>query len=296
MTIYLDIVLIENLCMNYIILFAVGFIVKTKIKHFMLILSSVLGAIYAILSYIQIFSIYSNMLLKILVSVCMIYVAFFPKNIKAILKYLIVFYLVSFVFGGCAFALLYFLKPQDVFMLNGVYIGTYPVKVVLLGGIIGFVVMYLAFKIVKNNISKKSIIYEIEIKINNKTAKVRAMLDTGNRLKEPITGFPVTIVEKKCLYQILPETILNNTEKIIGGEWNECDENIEYRSRFRVIPFNSIGKQNGMLLGFKVDEVSIITDMDKITNKNVIVCIYDNILSKTNKYNALIGLDMLDKE
>ncbi len=33
MTVYLDVVLIENLCMNYIILFATAYIVKIKINH-----------------------------------------------------------------------------------------------------------------------------------------------------------------------------------------------------------------------------------------------------------------------
>ena len=39
MTIYLDVVLIENLCMNYIILFANGYLLKKKISHIRLILS-----------------------------------------------------------------------------------------------------------------------------------------------------------------------------------------------------------------------------------------------------------------
>lgn len=40
MTIYLDVVLFENLCMNYIILFATGYIMKIKIKQLRLIISS----------------------------------------------------------------------------------------------------------------------------------------------------------------------------------------------------------------------------------------------------------------
>ena len=62
MTVYLDIVLIENLCMNYIILFATGFIMKLKMKHLRLILSSLLGSIYAILAYMQVLEIYSTMI------------------------------------------------------------------------------------------------------------------------------------------------------------------------------------------------------------------------------------------
>lgn len=294
MTIYVDIVLLENLCMNYIILFATGFIMKMKLHHIRIILSALVGGVYAILSYMQIFPIYSNMIVKIVLSVCMIYIAFFPKGIKALIKQLVMFYLVSFVFGGCAFALLYFVKPQDIFMRNGVYIGTYPIKIALLGGIVGFILTYIAFKIVKNRMSKKGLIYEIEIKIDEKSTKVKAMLDTGNQLKDPITAIPVVIVEKEKLYEIVPKSILDNIEDILGGDWKENEDNISFRSRFRMIPFHSIGKQNGMLLGFKADEVKVITDIDEISNKKVIICIYNQKLTKTNTYSALIGLDMLE--
>lgn len=294
MTIYLDIVLIENLCMNYIILFATGFIMKVKLHHIRIILSAILGGVYAILSYMEIFPFYSTMLVKIILSICMVYIAFFPKEFKSLLKHLVMFYLVSFAFGGCAFALLYFIKPEDIFMINGVYVGTYPIKIALLGGIVGFVITYVAFKIVKTRMTKKSLIHNVEIKIEEKILKIKALLDTGNGLKEPITGEPVIVVEKEKLYGILPGNILNNIDKIIGGDWGNLEENLEYRTRFRIIPFKSIGKQNGMLLGFRVDEVNVITDIDKIINQKVIMCIYNQTLTRTNTYSALIGLDMLE--
>lgn len=42
MTIYLDVVLLENVCMNYIILFATSYIMKVKIKQWKVLLSSVI--------------------------------------------------------------------------------------------------------------------------------------------------------------------------------------------------------------------------------------------------------------
>ncbi|MFR8103790.1 MAG: sigma-E processing peptidase SpoIIGA [Clostridia bacterium] len=132
MTIYLDVVLFENICMNYIILFATGVINKSKIKHIRLFLSSLMGGVYAVFSYMVMPKVYASLTLKILLSVTMIYLAFSPKNVKSLFKYLILFYLTSFAFGGCAFALLYFIRPQDIFMKNGVFIGTYPIKIALL--------------------------------------------------------------------------------------------------------------------------------------------------------------------
>ena len=65
MTVYLDIVFLENLCMNYIILFATGYIVKLKVKQIRIILSSCLGSLYAILVYMQNNILISNIVIKV---------------------------------------------------------------------------------------------------------------------------------------------------------------------------------------------------------------------------------------
>ena len=60
MTIYIDVILIENLLMNSIILFATGLVLKTKIRTTRIIISSLIGAIQLLhtflnLEYIQIY-------------------------------------------------------------------------------------------------------------------------------------------------------------------------------------------------------------------------------------------------
>ena len=136
MTIYIDIIFLENLFMNYIILFATGIIVKAPLKISRTLLSSVIGSVYAVISYMSILEINSNFLLKIILSIAMVYVAFNGKTVKIFLKQLMIFYLTSFTFGGVAFALLYFVTPQKILMEKGVLIGTYPIKIVLIGGIV----------------------------------------------------------------------------------------------------------------------------------------------------------------
>lgn len=293
MTIYIDIILLENLCMNYIILFATAYIMKLKINHIKIVVSSTIGAIYSIMLYMQILPIYSNLIAKIVLSIVMVYIAYMPQNIKKLIKQLILFYLISFAFGGCAFALLYFIKPENIIMKNGVYIGTYPIKIALLGGIVGFVITYVAFGIIKNKTSKNNIIYPLEIKINKKTISLNALLDTGNMLKDPITLMPVIVVEKEKLYSFLPTEILNNLERIVGGDTKEIiEKNMEYMSKFRIIPYNSIGKQNGLMLGFKADNVKIIIDEEEKEINNAIIGIFNESFN-SNKYSALISLEIL---
>lgn len=295
MTIYIDVVLIENLIMNYIILFTTGLILKLKIQSIRILIASLLGAIYSIIAYTGVLKIYSSFLLKIVLSVLIVYIAFSPQNVKKMWKDLLIFYLTSFVFGGAAFALIYIVKPQDIIMKNGLFLGTYPLKTVILGAVIAFAVIIAAFSIVKSRISKKDMFCEIETKINNKIVRTRAIIDTGNMLKEPITNTPVVVVEHTLLYECIPKEILNNLENIIGGDFKKVPEQIKekYISELKLIPFSSLGKQNGMLLGIKPEYIKIIKEEEEEIKKNVIIGIYNKSLTKKGEYRALMGIELI---
>lgn len=292
MTIYIDIVLIENIFMNYIILFATATINKTDIKLIRIFLASLLGGIYAIVAYISDLEFYKTLTLKLLLSIAMVYIALKPSTMKKCLKQLLIFYLTSFTFGGTAFALLYFIKPSEIFIQNGIYIGSYPLKIAILGGIVGFITIVIAFKIIKGKMTSKNMYCKIEIELNNQKIESNAMIDTGNLLKEPISGKPVIIVENDLLKMALPEEILNNTQNIIQGNTQEIP--IEYLSKLRVIPFTSLGMPNGMLLGMKAEKVTIYSEDEKILVENVIIGLYDKKLSKSGKYTSLIGISLIE--
>ena len=164
MTIYIDVIIVENLIMNYIILYATGTISKVKISYLRIFCSSLIGAIYAITEYTFKLNIYSNIIIKTILSVIIIYVAFNPQNIKKMCKQLIIFYVTTFTFGGIATYLIYVLKPQNIIIKNGMYVGTYVLKVIFIGAIIGTIILFIAFKQVKSKITKKDMICKCFIK------------------------------------------------------------------------------------------------------------------------------------
>lgn len=295
MTIYIDIVLIENLLMNYIILFATGVILKIPIKHVRLILASFVGAIYTIIAYISGLKIYSNFFLKFILSVIIIYIAFNPNQLKKLLKYTLMFYLTSFVFGGAAFALIYIVKPQEILENNGFVLNSNSLKVIFISAIIAFIVVIIGFKIVKNKISAKDMYCDLKIKINDKNIETKAMIDTGNFLKEPITNTPVIVVEHTLLYDCIPKEILNHMESILGGDFSEIPDQVkeEYVSRLKVIPFSSLGKQNGMLLGIKAEKVIVKSEEEEKKTENAIIGIYNKSLTKRGEYRALLGIELI---
>lgn len=295
MTIYVDIVFFENIFMDLIILIATGIILKEEIKIFRLFLASILGSIYTIISYVLVIRIYSNILLKAILSILIVYIAFNPQNAKKMWKALVMFYVTSFVFGGASFALLYMIKPQDILMKNGLFLGIYPLKIILLAAIIAFIIVVIAFKMVKNKITKKDMLCDIEIKINRKKIHTIAMIDTGNLLKEPISNAPVIVVEHTLLYECIPKEILNNLENIIGGDFRNVPEEIKekYISKLKFIPFSSLGKQNGMLIGIKAESIIITTEQKIEEQKNVVIGIYNKSLTKNGEYRALMGIESL---
>ena len=281
--------------MNAIILYASAIILKIKPKTIRVILASAIGSIYAIITYVTELPIYTSIISKGILSIIMVYVGFNPQSIKKLFKQVFIFYLTSFVFGGVALYLIYVIKPQNALIRNGMFVGDYVLKVIFLGAIVAFIIIKIAIKIIKTKINSKDMYCNIKIKINEQMVSTKAMIDTGNLAKEPITNTPVVIVESSLLYDILPKEILNNLDMILGGDLSKIPEEIQnqYISKLRCIPFSSLGKQNGMLLGIKADEIEVEKEEDKKITKNVIIGIYDKSLTKRGEYRALVGLDLI---
>ena len=295
MTVYLDVIFLENIVINYIILYVTGLISKSKIKQNKLLLGALIGAIYSIIYYLLKLKIYSSFIIKIILSIVIIYVSFNSNNYKDLLKKVLLFYLTSFVFGGATIAIIYMANSQNITILNGVLVGNYTIKTILIGVIIAYFTILIAFKIIKNKISKKDLICDISVRLDNKNIRTKALIDTGNMLKEPITNLPVIVMEHTLLYDVIPKDILNNTEKILGGDFSKIPDDIrdEYSSKLKVIPFSSLGKQNGMLLGIKGEDLTVnLKDEIKKIDK-VIIGIYNKSLTKRGEYRSLLGLEIL---
>lgn len=293
MTIYLDIVFFENIAMNYLILLATAIIAKVKINSLRLLCASALGGAFSIVTYFIKLSNLENLILKILISIVIIIISFKPSKKGYLFKELILFYLVSFTFGGAAFMLLYFINPENIIAENGLLIGTYPLKTTLIGAIVGFAIINAVAKIIKDRISKKAMLCDLEIFYNGNVEKIRTLIDTGNLLKDPITSEDVIIVEKDSLRKLISNDILENIENIVSGKWLDTKEVYDYK--FKIIPFSSLGNSNGILLGFKPDYIRFI-DENETVKSNIVIGIYNGKLSKSNLYTSLIGINILKEE
>lgn len=293
MTIYIDIVFIENIIINYIILVATALISKIKIRHVPIFLSSILGGLYSILNYIIPLSLFENIVFKLILSFVMIKIAFYSLNLKRFFKTIIMFYLTSFTFGGASFMLLFLVSPENIIYENGHFIGTYPIKVAIIGGTLGFLIIFIVSKIIKNRLESSNLLCELEIFYNGKNNKIKTLIDTGNLLKEPISKEDVIIVEKESLREFIDDKVFREIKNIMNGNLiGEVSEEL-YKYKFKVIPFASLGNENGVLIGFKPDYIKIYSPEEDVVKNNVLIGIYDGKLSKTNLYTSLVGVNIL---
>ena len=121
--------------------------------------------------------------------------------------------------------------------------------------------------------------------------ELKALLDTGNQLADPVSRYPVVIVEYEAVKDYLPpefrETLEEDGEPdlaaltaVLTARW--------WLTRLRLIPYRSLGKSGGLLIGFKPDAVEIVYEGRMMRTPRVVVGIYRHRLSPEKKYNALL--------
>ncbi|NPV52478.1 MAG: sigma-E processing peptidase SpoIIGA [Firmicutes bacterium] len=159
------------------------------------------------------------------------------------------------------------------------------------------VVAELGWGLVHRRIREWLFFVPIEIFFGEERVFVNALIDTGNRLRDPITGAPVIILEYSAVASILPGEVrqvfdLLDTEDLAAI--TDIVANSSWSSRFRVLPFASIGKEKGMLIGFRPDEVRIMEGDRRASTRNAVVGIYTQRLSAEGGFRALLHPEILE--
>ncbi len=294
--VYADVILLENLIMNYLILWSTARLARYSYSKVKLLIASAFGAVYAVLSYFPGYRYLFSFFMKVLFSLFIVIVAYTPAHISLLIKLTGTFYIISFIFGGAAFGLFYFINGLDL-TKNGIsYISGFPVKILFISVAAACFTVKYSWDYIQHRIKREKIILKVEMRFDNKQLCLNALVDTGNSLKDPITNAPVMIAEYDTIKTMMPDNIHRIFECCPENNLSAIAEIMaisKWATRFRVIPFKSLGKENGMLLGFKPDTVTIFDSEKKIQLKNIIIAIYRQSLSRDGEYNALIHPEML---
>jgi len=295
--IYIDVLVLENIVMNYLILAMTARFSKSKTSGFRLFLGALVGASYVIIMLLlPDVKIYYTAFAKILLSMVIVTVAFSPGKLRDFFKTLAIFYVSTFIFAGAGFALLY-INQTSGFLRNGIVYVFWETKwtVLFLSIVMVGIIGRIFWEIIQSRIIKQRQLIEVRIVFEEQVIEVDALVDTGNSLYDPLTKMPVVIVEFNAVKAILPADIQNIFEQSKDEDLDSITgiiSNSNWLSRFRLIPFTSLGKENGMLIGFKPDYIEI-GGQERKGIKDVIIGIYNRALSKDENYKALLSPELI---
>ncbi len=294
--IYGDLVFIENIAMNYIILLSTAKLTRSEYKKTKLLLASAVGSIYSVFYYFPGYEYLYTWFLKIIFSLFIIIIAFTPYKLKEFARLIGVFYISSFIFGGAAFGLFYLLNGIK-FSYKGVfYLERFPARLLLLSIITAYFIVKYSWDYILYRIRREKVLTKIIICFDNRKTLLTALVDTGNSLNDPISKLPVVVAEYSSVKEILPYEIQRlfednkeNNLNLIASVMSKS----EWLTKFRIIPFKSLGSENAMMIGFKPDEFNIENQNEKQIIKEIIIGIYNKRLSRDGEYSALIHPDIL---
>lgn len=295
MVAYLDLLIIENLCINYLILYTSGKLLNRAIKKLKLASASAVGALYVFSLYVNI-PMYLLNISKVIMAILLVKIAFNSKNVKMVINETIVFFMVSFIYAGCALGFLHLIKPKVIYMVNGIIIGgEYIFEILMISILVSFILIKFGMKLIKmkHKFNKNDMLCNLKIGLGKNCINVNALIDTGNLLTDPISGMPVIIVEKEKLRALIPDNEIDRIDELIGGDgiFNEefCN------TRIRAIPYISLGNKNGVMIAYKTDWIKVEYRGEINEINNALIGIYNDTLTKNNKYSALIGLQILER-
>ena len=298
MHVYADVVFAINFFMDVFILWIVA---KLRARHVpllrLLCAGAMMSGLYCLLVFVAQFRAYLNIFAAVLIMALGIVVCFRPRDVKELSVLTGLAHVAAFALGGVGMALFYFTNIGD--MLGNMLVAStqnFSVKLLLASACIFYILIRLFSRWSKSLAIRKQAFYPIKISCDGDDANLTALVDTGNSLRDPLTRSPVIIAEFNSVKHFLPDSL-----KLVFYEkkeddldaWANCLNDAAFAGRVRMIPFASIGSQNGMLFGFRPDKVEVINE-DKIdTFKDVVVGIYNFSLSGEGKYQGLLNPEMV---
>ena len=283
MEIIIEYVLIDNLVVNFLILYSTAFVLKLNTSKWRIILSNLFGTVMALILPIVVLPNLLIILLKIFVGATMVFIAFKFSKIKEFLLIFLTFISSTALYGGVCFALCYFLSGSlDLNeSLKGVY--DFPAGIALF-------VLCVFFLLIKGVISyaikkqkSKKFIFEIEFQFENKKVKTLAYLDSGHKLNDPDSNEPIIIIN----YAIFNKLFKIPIEEILLKKIPKQLKNAHY------IKISTINSQNQEMLVFNMEIVKINLLNNKIIKKNTPLGLSLTNFQKTFDCNVLISPDLI---
>ena len=224
--VYLDVLFLENMMIDFLILFTVRKVFPCTATYGSLLAGSFTGsALTCIILFLPLPIPIRYLLLFILVNSCMVIIGLKTYRLRIFFKYWILVYLTSFLFGGIMSWIRFYIKDM---------LRTGSLLFVLT--ICSYFLLNKGLLFLKELIKFQTCCCHATLILNGKEFPLRAFSDSGNHLSDSLTGKPVHILSQTACRRIQSQTAI----QIV-----------------RYIPYQTIQRENGVLPVIRADRLII---------------------------------------
>ena len=225
MPVYIDVVMFLNFLVDFFLLLGTNRLCGHPPALWRAIFAAGLGGIYGGACLLPGFAFLGNFLWRVISLVCVSMIAF-GCTLHAPRRGL-VFAFLCLALGGLAAGM----GNMDFWKLLGAAMGVFLLCRFGFGGRIG----------------GKELI-PVEVFCNEKHMRLTALRDTGNTLRDPVTGAPVLVVGAEVASELTGLTLQQLKSPV---------ESIDALPGLRLIPYRAVGNAGGMLLALRFPKVKI---------------------------------------
>lgn len=275
MVIYADVLFIVNFISAYTMLYLLGkFIVKSKIKIWRLCIASAVGGIAAVIIFSREIPLALSYTIRAVSAVIMVFTAFYEQK-RQLLSQIIWLTAVS----GMLIAAMIILamitgKTTSAVIKSGIVYFNLPQKIFLPLLVLSYIAVTCFLRLMQKRRLRR--LYIITITHRGKNITVPALFDSGNLLREPVTGKSVSLVEWDEARKLFDEPC-------------EFEELIYHADTMKLwaVPYHGVENKSGIMFAFLADSVAIPEEQRVI--EKTFIGLYGGSLSKNSEYNALLN-------
>ena len=212
MTVYIDILIILNLYINYLLIRAVAVITRRVCPRGRCVLAAFVGALGSLIILFPELPFFGVVLFKIALGALIVFIAFGKRRSEQktadFFIGLLFFLVVSFTFAGVMMALWSFAAPFGMVFSNGTAYFNIPISAIAAFTAAAYFTVRLA-RFFADKRLKCDRICEVRISANGGTVILRGLCDTGNGLRDLFTGKPIIVCTLDKIAPIAPSEIID---------------------------------------------------------------------------------------
>lgn len=303
--IYPDIIFLLNFILDFILLTILKIISRKDSRRLRRIAAAFIGGIAA--AFVGVFpwmNVYVRFIfLNIGTAGVMLVMAFGRMKPAELARQMVSLCLITYSVGGLINTLYYYTDARVALLRIGTTVlGSAKVKWILIPSFLLIPSVLIGGWLLRRYHSVLPEYPVVELFHEGKHLTTKGLMDSGNKLYDPVFHRPVIILEHKLLPGLITPAAIVEIELLKAYLEGESFE--DYRPNLsgdntlhlRMIPYQSIGNKHGMMPGLVIEKVLIHQGTETICNEKVTAAICDNCLSTKEEYHVILHKELLPQD